>query len=149
MVGFHPQAKTTVLRHLLAGSADTGGSGGGGGKAHQQHLGGTQQRQHLKGGGQQQPGPSAMRQGSADKDPAAHTSSDPKQEEAMRPCPRTLTVLHLLRAMCLGSTPSLVAACCQLLTPESNQTLQVRLQAIASEFTSLSRSFYLQNAYLV
>ena len=57
----------------------------------------------------------------------------------MRPCPSSLTVLHLLRAMCQGSTPSLVAACCQLLT--STQTLQVRLQAIASEFTSLSSSY--------
>ena len=45
----------------------------------------------------------------------------------------TALVLHLLRAMHLGSVPSLVAACCLLLSPESNQPLDVRLQAIAGE----------------
>ena len=45
----------------------------------------------------------------------------------------TVLVLHLLRVMHLGSVPSLVAACCALLSPESNQPLDVRLQAIAGE----------------
>ena len=45
----------------------------------------------------------------------------------------TALVLHLLRAMHLGSVPSLVEACCALLSPESNQPLDVRLQAIAGE----------------
>ena len=42
-------------------------------------------------------------------------------------------VLHLLRAMYCGDPASLVAACCQLLSPESNQPLDLRLLAISGD----------------